>query len=99
MFDCPIDCEIDDTRCQQGRERRLGNAEDDAGEAQVAKLDGETQAVGRPAPLADDGKVGFAQRVVPDQVVVGVGHRQQALSLGGGQDRTAGYVDSLFSET
>lgn len=70
---------------QQGRERRLIDAKDDARKAQVAKLHGEAQAVGRAASLPDDGEVGIAERVMPDQVVLGVRQRQQAFPLGGGQ--------------
>ena len=38
------------------------------------------------APLPDDGEVGFAERVVTDQLILGVRQRQQAFALGGGQD-------------
>ena len=41
---------------------------------------------GRAAPLPDDGEVGFAERVVTDQLILGVRQRQQAFALGGGQD-------------
>src|SRR5690606_13990092 len=47
---------------QQGRKRWLIDAKDDAWKAQVAELHGEAQAVGRAAPLTDDGQVGFAVR-------------------------------------
>ncbi len=86
------DLELVGDQFQQGRERRLIDAKDDAGKAQVAELHREAQPVGRAAPLPDDGEVGFAERVVTDQLILGVRQRQQAFALGGGQDRTAGHV-------
>ena len=74
---------------QQRRERRLIDAQDDAGETQVAELHREAQTVRGPAPLADDGQVGVAEGVVPDQVILGLRQRQEAFPLGGGQNRTA----------
>ncbi|MCY1368065.1 hypothetical protein D9M69_550260 [compost metagenome] len=84
---------------QQGRKRWLIDAKDDAWKAQVAELHGEAQAVGRAAPLTDDGQVGFAERVVTDQLILGVRQRQQAFALGGEQDRTAGHAVSFFLKT
>ena len=40
----------------------------------------------QPAPLADDGQVGVAEGVVPDQVILGLRQCQEAFPLGGGQD-------------
>jgi hypothetical protein len=48
------------------------------------------------APLPDDGEVAFAERVVTDQLILGVRQRQQAFALGGGEDRTAGHAVSFF---
>jgi hypothetical protein len=36
---------------------------------------------------------------VPDELVLGIGQRQQAFALGGGEDRTAGHAVSLFLKT
>jgi len=49
---------------QQGRKRWLIGAKDDTGKAQVAELDGKAQAIRRPAPLPDNGKIGIAERVM-----------------------------------
>ena len=78
------DLELFGDHFQQGLERRLIDAEDDARKAQVAELHGEAQAVGRAPPLPDDGDVGFAERVVTDQLILGVRQGQQAVALGGG---------------
>jgi hypothetical protein len=59
---------------QQERKRRLTDAKDDAGEAQVTELNRKAQAICRPAPLADDGEIGLAERVVADQLVLGIGN-------------------------
>jgi hypothetical protein len=80
------DLELVGDQFQQGRKRRLIDAQDDTRKAQVAELHGEAQPVGRAAPLPDDGQVGFAERVVTDQLILGVRQRQQAFALGGGQD-------------
>jgi hypothetical protein len=93
------DLELVGDQLQQGRERRLIDAKDDAGKTQVAELHGEAQPVGRAAPLPDDGQVAFAERVVTDQLILGVRQRQQAFALGGGQDRTAGHAVSFFLKT
>ena len=53
--------EIYRKKVAQPRERRLIDAKDDAGKAQVAKLHREAQAVGWPAPLPNDGEIGFAE--------------------------------------
>ena len=66
----------------------------DSGSARVAELHREAQAVGWAAPLPDDGQVALAERVVTDQIILGVRQRQQAVALGGGQDRTAGHLKS-----
>jgi hypothetical protein len=60
------------------------NAQDDAGETQVAELHRESQAVCSPASLIDDGKIGLAERVVPDQLIICVWQRKQTLPLNGG---------------
>jgi hypothetical protein len=93
-FDTDLDLVGD--QFQQGRQRRLIDAKDDTRKAQVAELHGEAQPVGRAASLPDDGEVGFAERVVADQVLLGVRLRQQAFALGGGQDRTAGHRQASF---
>jgi len=62
----------------------------------LAELHGEAQAVGRAASLPDDGEVGFAERVVTDQLILGVRQSQQAVALGGGQVRTAGHRQASF---
>ena len=80
------DLELVGDQFQQGRKRRLIDAQDDTRKAQVTELHGEAQPVGRAAPLPDDGEVGFAERVVTDQLILGVRQRQQAFALGGGQD-------------
>ncbi len=80
------DLELVGDQFQQGRKRRLIDAQDDTKKAQVTELHGEAQPVGRAAPLPDDGEVGFAERVVTDQLILGVRQRQQAFALGGGQD-------------
>jgi hypothetical protein len=51
----------------------------------VAELHREAQPIGRAAPLPDDGEVAFAERVVTDQLILGVRQRQQAFALGGGR--------------
>ena len=84
---------------QHGCKRFLGQCEHHTGIAHVAQLHGEAQAVGRAAPLPDDGQIGVAERVITDQVFLGVRQRQQAFALGGGQDRTAGHAVSFFLET
>ena len=61
---------------QQRRGRRLIDAQNDAGETQVTELYREAQTVSRPAPLPDDREVGIAERVMSDQVVLGVRQRQ-----------------------
>ena len=79
------DLELVGDQFQQRLERRLIDAKNDAGKAQVAKLHGEAQPVGWPAPLPDDGEVGFVECVMSNQFVLGVRQRQQAFPLGGGQ--------------
>ena len=64
----------------------LPDTKDDAGKAQVAELYREAQPVCRPASLPDDRQIGVAERVVADQIILGVRQRQQAFPLGGGQD-------------
>lgn len=104
LFPLPIlapafdaDLELVGDQFQQWRERRLIDAKDDAGKAQVGKLNGEAEAVGRAAPLPDNGKVRLAERVVTDQLILGVRQRQQAFALGSRQDRTARHVRFLAS--
>jgi len=86
------DLELVGDQFQQGRKRRLIDAKEDAGKAQVAELNCKAQAVRRPAPLPDDGEVGIAERVVSDQVVLGIRQRQQAFPLGGGQNGTTWHI-------
>lgn len=93
------DLELVGDQSQQWRERWLISAKDDAGKAQVAELHREAQPIGRAAPLPDDGEVAFAERVVTDQLILGVRQRQQAFALGGGEDRTAGHAVSFFLKT
>jgi hypothetical protein len=47
-------------------------AQDDAGESQVAKLNGEAQPIRRAATLSDDRQIGVVERVVSDQFVFGI---------------------------
>mgnify|MGYP003494415919 CR=1 FL=1 len=85
--------------CKGSERLRLIDAKDDARKAQVAELHREAQPIGRAAPLPDDGEVAFAERVVTDQLILGVRQRQQAFALGGGEDRTAGHAVSFFLKT
>jgi len=39
--------------------------------------------------LSDDEQVGFSEGVVPDQFVLGIRHRQQAVAVGRREDGTA----------
>ena len=82
---------------QQRRKRRLIDAKDDTGKAQVAELHGEAQAVGRAAPLPNDGQVGVAKRVLTNQFFLGIWQCQQAVTLGNGQDRTAWHDKASLS--
>jgi hypothetical protein len=68
--------ELVGNRFQLRREGRMVNAQDDSGEAQIAELHCEPQTVCGPAPLIDDGKVGLAERVMPDQLIVCVWQTQ-----------------------
>jgi hypothetical protein len=72
------------SQVQQGRKRRFVNAKSDAGKAQVAELHGEAETVRTSAPLIDDGKVRFAERIVPDQLIICVRQRKQTFPLCGG---------------
>jgi len=81
--------ELIGSQFQQGRKWRFVNAQNDSGKTQVAELHGEAETVRMSAPLIDDGKVGFAERIVPDQLIICVRQRKQTFPLGGGQDRTA----------
>ncbi len=87
-----IDLDLVGDQLQQGRKRWLIDAKDDTRKTQVAELHGEAQPVGRAAPLPDDGQVAFAERVVTDQVILGIRQRQQAFPLGGGQDGTTRHL-------
>jgi hypothetical protein len=91
-----VDLELLGDQFQQGRKRLFIDAKDGAGKAQVAELHGEAQPVSWPAPLPDDGEVGVAERVVTDQLILGVRQRQQAFALGGGEDRTAWHGNSFY---
>jgi len=57
---------------QQGRKRRLIDAQEDARESQVAKLHSEAQSIRGAATLTDHRQVGFVERVVPYQFVFGI---------------------------
>jgi hypothetical protein len=70
-----------------------------AGEAQQAQLHRDAQAIGVAAPLTDQRQVGFAEGVVPDEFVLGIGQSQEAVALGGGEDRTTGHAVSFFLKT
>jgi len=86
-------------QAQQGWERLRIRRERHAGKAHVAELHCKAQVVRWPSMLADDGKVGIAERVIPDQVVLGVRQREQAFLLGSRQNGTAGHTVSFFSKT
>ena len=57
---------------QQGRKRRLIDAQKGARESQVAKLHSEAQSIRGAATLTDHRQVGFVERVVPYQFVFGI---------------------------
>jgi hypothetical protein len=76
---------------QQGRERWLINTQDDARKSQIAKLNSKAKPVFRPAMLANDGQVGFTERVVPDELILGSRQGKQAVALGGRKNRTTGH--------
>ncbi|EGH67091.1 hypothetical protein PSYAC_19713 [Pseudomonas syringae pv. actinidiae str. M302091] len=46
------------------------------GIAHVTELYSEAQPICRPTPLADDGEVGFAERVVTNHFILGIWQRQ-----------------------
>jgi hypothetical protein len=53
-------------------------------EAQQAHLNGYAQPVGVAAPLPDQRLIGFAERVMPNQMIlIAIGIAEQALPLGG----------------
>jgi hypothetical protein len=56
---------------QQRRKRLHIYREHHAGKAHVAELYREAKTIGWAAPLPDDGEVGFVERVVADQVLLG----------------------------
>src|SRR5260363_189012 len=68
------DLELADNLFQQGWKRRLIDTQDDPGIAHVAKQHGETQTIGRAAPLPDDGQIAFTERVVADQLILASGN-------------------------
>jgi hypothetical protein len=82
---CTLSLELVGNQFQQGREGWMVNAQDDSGETQVTELHCEPQPVCGPAALIDDGKIGLAQRVVPDQLLICVWQRKQTFPLGGGR--------------
>jgi len=55
--------------------------------AHVAELDGKAQPVGDAATLPDDGKVVFAEGVVPDEIMRVVDRSEAACPFGGGEDQ------------
>ncbi len=73
---------------QQRRERRRIRRQDHTRKPQVAKLDGESQPVRRPTPLADECQVGIAEGVQPNQLVAAVRDCNQAVVFGSREDRT-----------
>jgi hypothetical protein len=79
---------------QQRRKRRCIDAQDNAGESQVAEMNSEAQTVRAPSALINDGKIRFAKSVESDQLVLGLWQREQAVALGGSQDRTARHSQS-----
>jgi hypothetical protein len=52
-------------------------------EAQQAHLNGYAQPVGVAAPLPDQRLIGFAERVMPNQILIAIGIAEQALPRGG----------------
>jgi hypothetical protein len=52
----------------------------------------EAQPIRWPAPLTDDSEVAVAECVVPNQLVVGVRQRQQALPLCGGKNGATWHI-------
>ena len=58
---------------QQGRRHLSAGQQALPGEAQQAQLHRDAQAVGVAAPLTDQRQVGFAEGVVPDEFVLGIG--------------------------
>jgi len=84
---------------QQGHRQGSVGQQALTGEAQQTQLHCDAEAVGVAAPLPDQGKVGFAECVVPDEFVLGIGQSQEAVALGGGEDRTTGHAISFFLKT
>jgi hypothetical protein len=50
------------------------------------------------APLPDDGQIAFAERVVTDQLILGVRQRQQAYALSGARGSNGGVCGFLLLE-
>jgi len=53
--------------------------------AHIAKLDSESQSVGRAAMLTDEGEITFAERVMPDELVFCIRHRYQVFTFSYGK--------------
>lgn len=69
------------------------------GKAQKAQLHSDTQAVRVPAPLTDQRQIELAEDVVSNEFFFGIRQRQQAHSLGGGENRTTRHAVSFFLRT
>ena len=82
---------------QQGRKRWLIDTQDDARKSQIAKLDSKAKPVCRPAMLANDQQVGFTERVVPDEFILGSRQCKQAVAFGSRKNRTTRH--GVFLET
>jgi len=66
-----------------------------AGEPQGTELDGKAQAIVRPPAPRDDGEVGRAECVMPDQVGLGRRQREQCFKLGVGDGATTRHGGSV----
>lgn len=71
-------------------------AQQTAGKAQCAELDGEAQAIVGPSTPRDDGEIGGAEGVVSDQVGLCRGQREQRLELGVGDGAAAWHRHPSF---
>src|SRR5947209_18089772 len=65
--------ELTGNQMKQRRQRKLVNAQHDTGIAEVAELYGKAKPVSLAAALPDDGKIGFAEGVAPDQFISAIG--------------------------
>ena len=66
-------------KMKQRRKWQRVHVKHDARKAQVTELHGKAQPVRRATPLPDDGKIGFAQGVSPDQILTVIGQGKQTL--------------------